>query len=104
MVAKRNKPAAKVAHRSLRRLIPAETDGQYLLKLVLVVLLGTLWLKFANPMTIAGIPLIGIPVGLFTGLLIVNRFEKLQSDRKIWYVVLVMVAIISYFVPAGIVL
>ena len=81
-----------------------ESDGTYLLKLVAFVLLGTLWLKFSQPIVWMNIPMSGIPVGLFIGLLLVNRFEKYQVDRKIWYAILIVVTIICYFVPAGIVI
>jgi hypothetical protein len=81
-----------------------ESDSTYLLKLVVFVLLGTLWLKFAQPITWHGIPFNGIPVGLLIGLLLVRRFEPLQIDRKIWYAILIVVTIICYFVPAGIVI
>lgn len=78
-----------------------ESDGTYLLKLVTFVLLGTLWLSFTTPISWMGIPLAGIPVGLLIGLLLVSRFEKHQEDRKIWYAILVIVTIISYFARAG---
>ena len=81
-----------------------ESDGTYLLKLVAFVLLGTFWLKFHMPVSWMGIPMTGVPVGLLIGLLLVNRFEKYQEDRKIWYAILIVVTIICYFVPAGIVL
>lgn len=81
-----------------------ETDGTYFLKLVVFVLLGTFWLKFALPVAWLGLPLSGVPVGLLVGLILVSRFEKYQADRKIWYAILLMVTIISYFVPAGIVI
>ena len=81
-----------------------ESDGTYFLKLVVFVLLGTLWLKFAQPMTWLGLPVGGLPVGLPVGLILVNKFEKYQSDRKIWYAILLVVTIICYFVPAGIVI
>lgn len=81
-----------------------ESDSTYFLKLVVYVLLGTLWLKFAEPIQVLGIPFGGVPLGLLAGLLLVRRFEKLQSDRKIWYAILLIVAIISNFVPAGIVI
>ena len=81
-----------------------ETDGTYFLKLVVFTLLGTLWIKFAQPVAWLGVPLRGIPVGLFAGLLLVSKFEKYQSDRKIWYAILLVITIICYFVPAGIVL
>lgn len=81
-----------------------ETDGTYFLKLVVFTLLGTLWIKFAQPIVWLDIPLRGIPIGLFIGLLLVSKFEKYQSDRKIWYAILLVITIICYFVPAGIVL
>ena len=81
-----------------------ESDGTYFLKLVVFVLLGTFWIKFGQPVTWLGLPLNGIPVGLLVGLILVSRFEKYQADRKIWYAILVVVGIISYFVPAGIVI
>lgn len=81
-----------------------ESDSTYLLKLVAFVLLGTLWLKFQVPVTWLGVPFSGIPAGLLIGLLLVNKFEKYQVDRKIWYAILIVVTIICYFVPAGIVI
>lgn len=81
-----------------------ETDGTYFLKLVVFVLLGTLWLKFQQPISWLGIPLHGVPVGMLAGLVLVRQFEKFQSDRKIWYAILLIVTIICYFVPAGIVI
>ena len=81
-----------------------ESDSTYFLKLVIYVLLGTLWLKFAQPIEWLGIPLGGIPIGMVVGLLLVRYREKYQSDRKIWYAVLLVVTIISHFVPAGIVI
>jgi hypothetical protein len=81
-----------------------ESDGTYFLKLVVFVLLGTLWLKFAQPVTWLGLPMGGIPIGLLVGLLLVSKFEKYQADRKIWYAILLVVTIICYFVPAGIVI
>lgn len=81
-----------------------ESDGEYFLKLVLFVLLGTFWLKFSQPVSWFGLTFAAFPLGLLVGLISVSRFEKFQSDRKIWYAVLLVIGIISYFVPAGIVI
>jgi hypothetical protein len=81
-----------------------ETDSTYFLKLVVFALLGTLWIKFMSPLSIGGFLLNGIPLGFFAGLILVSQFEKYQSDRKIWYAILLVVTIICYFVPAGVVL
>lgn len=99
------KPSNRVVSTSRRGYERAfESDGTYLLKLVSFVLLGTLWLKFQQPIIWLDMPLTGIPVGLLIGLLLVNKFEKYQEDRKIWYAILIIVTIICYFVPAGIVI
>lgn len=82
----------------------AEADGIYFLKLVVVVLLSTLWLKLATPLNWHGIPLGGFPIGAMVTLVSIRLLEKDPYDRKIWFAVLVLVTILSYFVPAGIVI
>ena len=86
------------------RALLSEPDGTYFLKLVLVALTSTLWLKFATPFTWNGIPFGGFPLGAVVTLIVIRLAEKNPYDRKIWFAVLVMVTIISYFVPAGIVI
>lgn len=81
-----------------------ETDSTYFLKLVVFVLLGTLWIKFSDPLVWMNFQFNAIPVGMLIGLLLVNKFEKYQADRKIWYAILLVVTIICYFVPAGVIL
>lgn len=81
-----------------------ESDGEFFLKLIVCVLLGSFWLKFGQPFTLGAVRVTAIPVGLLLGLIIVNRFERFQSDRKIWYAILVVIGVLSYFVPAGIVI
>ena len=81
-----------------------ESDGEYLLKLIVCVLLATFWIKFSQPFTWLGMTFAAIPVGLIVGLIIVSQFEKFQANRKIWYAVIIVVGIISYFEPAGIVI
>lgn len=100
--ARNRSKAAEVSRRGYEKVF--ETDGAYFLKLVVFVLLGTLWLKFGQPVLVGGVRLNGVPLGLLVGLLLVSHFEKYQSDRKIWYAILLVVTIICYFVPAGIVI
>ena len=81
-----------------------ESDGAYVLKLVLVTLAGLMWLRLAEPIILGGIPIGAFPAGaLIAGLLLAWR-EKAQFNRKIMYAVLVVVTIIGFFVDAGIVL
>lgn len=81
-----------------------ENDGTYLLKLVVVLLLGTMWLKLQNPLSWHGVPFGAFPLGTIVGLVAVKLFEKDQLNRKILYAVLVIVTVICYFLPAGIVI
>lgn len=79
-----------------------EADSTYFLKLVLFVVLGSLWIKFADPLAFGSMTLNAFPVGLFLGLIFASH-DHFQVDRKIEYAVLILVAIVSYFLPAGIV-
>lgn len=81
-----------------------ESDSTYFLKLVVVVILGTFWVKFASPFAVLGFNYTAVPVGVLVGYLVVRAFEHHQEDRKIWYAVLLIVGVISYFGPAGIVI
>ncbi|HSW78226.1 MAG TPA: hypothetical protein VLG36_05500 [Candidatus Chromulinivoraceae bacterium] len=97
----RNRPAT-VSRKGYEKIF--ESDSTYFLKLVVFVLLGTFWVKFQTPVTWLGLPLSAIPVGFLVGLLLVRKFEKYQADRKIWYAILVVITILCYFAPSGIVI
>lgn len=99
-VKSKKKPIVKHSFRSRVR----ESDGQYLLKLVLVVLVGAVWFKFGHVFYLGSFAFTGIPLGMLLGILLVDKLEVHQDDRKIWYAILILVAIASYFIPAGIVL
>jgi hypothetical protein len=81
-----------------------EADGVFILKLVLTVLLGSFWIKMNVPATIAGVPAAGVPIGLLVGLALIHFTEKRPYNRRTFYAVIVMVGIISYFLPSGIVI
>ncbi|MBM3209909.1 hypothetical protein FJZ39_01010 [Candidatus Saccharibacteria bacterium] len=82
-----------------------ERDSMFFLKLIIYIMLGSLWVAFSTPLMFGDFfALTGIPVGLVVGLVLVMYTEKYQYNRKIWYSVLPIVAIISYFLPTGIVL
>lgn len=68
------------------------------------MLLGLLWVKFANPLSLNGFIIGGIPLGCIVGLIGIHLLEKDQFDRKIWYAVLIVVTIIGNFFPATIML
>lgn len=83
--------------------VRTESDGVYFLKLVLYVVLGSMWLKFNVPLQFGDFILNGIPLGLVLGLIFASH-DHFQVDRKIEYAVLIVVTILTYFLPAGIVI
>ena len=82
--------------------LKTERDSTYFLKLVIYIILGTFWLKFASPIAIGDVVLNGLPLGLFIGVVFASH-DHFQIDRKIEYAVLIVMTVLSYFLPAGIV-
>lgn len=72
----------------------AEMDGVYLFKMVLYLLAGSMWLKI----TTHGGSSIPLPIGLAIGLFFAHK-ERLQSDRKIAYAILLVAMLVGYLVP-----
>jgi hypothetical protein len=96
MAKKHRKSVAKKAH-------VKETDSAYFLKIVLYIILGSLWIKFGTPLHVGELVLNGAPIGLVIGL-VFARHDHFQVDRKIEYVLLIGVTVLTYFYPAGIVI
>ena len=71
-------------------------DGVYLLKMVLYLLLGSMWIKISHSVD-ASIP---VPAGLIAGLLFTTH-EHFRLDRKMEYVVLLAAMLFGYFAPYG---
>lgn len=80
-----------------------EPDGVYFLKIVLYIVLGSLWIKFNAPLELGPLPINGLPFGLLLGLVFASH-DHFQVDRKIEYAILIVVAIVTFFLPAGIVI
>jgi ABC-type dipeptide/oligopeptide/nickel transport system permease component len=73
-----------------------QTDSEYILKLVLYFILGSLWLHISVAETI-----IPLPVGFVVGLLFATH-EHFRIDRKIEYAVLVVALLFGYFIAPNI--
>lgn len=82
---------------------PVQRDHIFFLKLVLYVILGAVWIKLAKPINLGPFIINGFPIGLIVGIIFASQ-DKFQIDRKIEYALLLMVAILTYFLPAGIIL
>jgi hypothetical protein len=87
------KTKTKTARRSSAS---SELDSVYLLKLLLYVLMGSVWIKLGHGDNL-NIP---IPIGLFIGLLFTGH-EHFRIDRKIEYAVLLVAMLVGYFAPYG---
>jgi hypothetical protein len=72
-------------------------EGIFVLKILLYLLLGSMWLKFSHGDTVS----LGLPVGFMIGLVFTTH-EHFQIDRKIEYAVLLAAMLIGYFAPYGV--
>lgn len=89
--------------KSKQRNKATESDSAYFLKLVLYVVLGTLWIKFSTPIFIGDFMFNGFPLGLFLGMFFAAH-DHFQVDRKIEYAILLIMTIASFFLPLGIII
>jgi hypothetical protein len=71
-------------------------DGTYLFKMVLYLLLGSMWLKITS----GGDLSVPIPIGLIVGLFF-TLHEHFQIDRKIEYAVMLVAMLFGYFASYG---
>lgn len=91
---------AKATKKSSRTKIKSdESDSAYFLKIVLYVIIGSQWVRFipSDPRNISQIP---IPIGLIIGLGFAMH-EHFQIDRKIEYALLLIVAVLAFWLPLG---
>ena len=77
-----------------------ESDSVYILKLILYIFLGALWLRVNISGSERGIP---VPIGFIIGLIFASH-DHFKIDRKIEYALLLAAMFISFFLPFGIVL
>lgn len=79
-----------------------ERDSTYFLKIVLYIVMASFWVKFPEPFQLGAFTVYGVPLGLMIGLLFATH-DHFQIDRKIEYALLIIVTIITFYIPAGIV-
>lgn len=76
--------------------ITREADSMYFLKLVVLLVLGSFWLRIAGDGY-----LLPLPLGLIAGVTLL-RNERFKVDKKIEYALLLVAAFISFWLPLGI--
>ena len=74
----------------------SEADGVFFLKLVLYMILGSMWVKVMHQDSLS----LPLPVGLVIGLLFAMH-EHFQIDRKIEFAILLVAMLVGYFAPFG---
>ena len=74
-----------------------EPDSTFFLKIVMYLIIGSVWLYFDGSSSL----LRAIPVGLIIGLIFVQH-DHFAIDRKIEYTVLLISALLSYVLPIGV--
>lgn len=90
----KTKSTVKVSKRVAKR---TETDGAYFLKLVLFLILSSLWLRFQTTNnTVIPIP-VGALIAIFYAL-----HDHFQIDRKIELALILVGMFISFWLPVGI--
>jgi len=74
-----------------------EPDSIYFLKLVVYLILGSLWLKFTD----GQVTLVPVPVGFMLGVVLASH-DHIQFDRKIGYAVLLVAMLLGFWLPFGV--
>ena len=92
----RRMPSYKTKKLSTKNNGQQAQDSVFFFKLVLYLILGTLWVKVYHGQTQA----FPIPVGLIIGLILTTH-EHFQMDRKIEYAVLLVSMLVGLFAPFG---
>ena len=98
----RNRSKASIVTNRKGRERLYETDSIFFVKLVVCVVLAALWLRLKQPIELGVVAIQALPVGLIVGLILAVLIEKYQFNRKIWYVTLILMAIVTSFTPVGI--
>lgn len=75
------------------KVLTKETDSVYFLKILLYLVLGTVWIKYDGQLV--------FPLGLVVGILFTRR-DRFMIDRKIEYALLIIACILGLSTQYGI--
>ncbi|GAC1392252.1 MAG: hypothetical protein NVSMB46_07620 [Candidatus Saccharimonadales bacterium] len=76
---------------------PKELDGVYILKIILYIIVGSLWVKIIH----SDGRQFPIPIGLIIGIFFAYH-DHFKIDRKIEFAVLIIAAFVGFWTPIGI--
>jgi len=74
-----------------------QLDTIYFLKLVVYMVLGSLWLKLTDGHSIQ----VPLPIGFMAGLVLASH-DRVQLDRKIGFAVLLVAMLVGFWAPFGV--
>lgn len=97
-MAKRGTKKKTTRKRTTKKQVAVEPDSLFFLKLVVLLVVGSQWVRVES-LPDWSIP---VPVGLILGLILVSH-EHFQFDRKFEYVLLLLVSFISFWLPLGLI-
>lgn len=86
----------KTSRSAKKQASATEMDSVFFLKLVLYLVLGSVWVKVIHGNTVS----LPLPIGLVAGLFFTTH-EHFQIDRKIEYAVLLIAMFVGYLAPFG---
>jgi hypothetical protein len=89
-------PSTKKQLNRKKKTVAKASDTVFLFKLVIYLILGSLWIKVYR----SGDLSFAFPVGLIIGL-ILSANEHFRVDRKIEYAVLMIATLIGFWAPVG---
>ena len=90
------KTTKRAAASTVKTTQTSAADSVFFLKLVLYMVLGSMWIKVTHNNELS----LPIPFGLVIGLLFAAH-EHFQIDRKIEFAILLVAMLIGYFAPFG---
>lgn len=69
----------------------------YFLKLVVYLILGSLWVKISDGQTVQ----LPLPIGFIAGLVLAAH-DQIQLDRKLGYALLLVAMLVGFWAPFGV--
>lgn len=91
------KPKTKTKKRIIKKK-PVETDSAYFLKLVMYLILASVWVRVTNETGTTETPL---PLGAVLALIFASH-DHFQMDRKIEYALILVGMFVAFWLPVGV--
>lgn len=76
--------------------LKVDPDTIYVIKLIVVMILGFIWLKISNNFSWQ----VPLPIGAVLGIVYIRK-QRLKTDRKMLYGVLLLAMLVGFWAPLG---